>query len=416
MRKIELLLPAGDLNRLKTAIIYGADAVYIGGTQFSLRAAASNFSIAQIQEGVAFAKAHQAQVHVTMNMIPHDEDLENIDSYMIQLQEVGVKALIIASPYIAMRAKMLVPKMEVHLSTQHSTTNSLAIAYWQQKNIDRIVLAREVSLAQMKAIKAQTSMHLEVFIHGAMCISYSGRCVLSNHMTLRDANRGGCAQSCRWDYRMYQSQKPIHDETHPFTMSSKDLMGIDYVYDLMKANIASLKIEGRMKSAYYIASITKTYRMLIDEIMASGKLSESRMLYYRKEVAKAENRSCAQGFFDTLPDASGQLYHPRDAAVSQEFIANVLAYDTIKQVATLQVRNHFSINTEVEAFGPHLLSTKFCLNQMWDEEGQEMNVANSPMQIVFIATTVQLEQGAMIRKVMPDTLSNERGDPNENQR
>jgi len=221
MEKIELLAPAGDLERLKIAVLYGADAVYIGGKQFSLRSRAGNFSIFDITEGVQYAKKYGARVHVTVNMLPHEEDLNGLEDYLIALEHAGVTAIICASAAIAMCAKRVAPKLEVHLSTQHSSTNSETIRYWQKKGVDRIVLARELTLEQIKATVAHASLPVEVFIHGGMCVSYSGRCMLSNHMTMRDANRGGCAQSCRWKYRLYENDMPLHDENHLFSMSSK---------------------------------------------------------------------------------------------------------------------------------------------------------------------------------------------------
>lgn len=400
MKKIELLAPAGDLERLKIAVLYGADAVYVGGKQFSLRSRASNFELADIAEGVRFAKEHHAHVHVTVNMLPHEEDLDGLVEYLQELEKIGVTAVICASPYIAQTAKRVAPKLEVHISTQHSSTNSAAVAYWQEKGMDRVVLARECTLEDIRATAAHSSLPLEVFIHGGMCISYSGRCVLSNHMTARDANRGGCAQSCRWKYRLYDGDKQLHNDQDLFSMSSKDLMAAKYIFDLIDMGIASLKIEGRMKSAYYVATLIKTYRMLIDEIYDTGRLDDKRMAWYYNELAKAENRPTGVGFYEGQPPASAHLYGVNGAGVTQEFIAYVLDYDRESGTATLEVRNNFKGNILVEVFGPHINMTKFMLEDLYDVEGNLLEVANRPMQIIKTHVSVPMEKDAMIRKVM----------------
>lgn len=277
MDTIELLAPAGDLKRLKIALLYGADAVYIGGQQFSLRSRASNFSLEDIREGAAFAREHGKKVHVTVNMLPHEDDLGGLDDYVRALADAGVHALIVASPSIARRVKELAPSLEVHISTQHSTTNASAIRFWKEQGMDRVVLARECTLEEVRASCANAVLPVEVFIHGGMCISYSGRCVLSNHMTNRDANRGGCAQSCRWKYALYEGEREISDPDMRFSMSSKDLQAVRFIPALIEAGVSSLKIEGRMKSAYYIATVVHAYRMLIDEYAQTGTLNEERI-------------------------------------------------------------------------------------------------------------------------------------------
>lgn len=400
MKKIELLAPAGDLERLKIAVLYGADAVYLGGKQFSLRSRASNFTLADIAEGVRFANMHGAHVHVTVNMLPHAEDLHGFKAYLRELERIGVTAIIVASPHIAETAKEYTPALEVHVSTQHSSTNSSAANYWKGKGMDRVVLAREVTLAQMQDTAKHTDVPLEVFIHGGMCISYSGRCVLSNNMTGRDANRGGCAQSCRWKYRLYEGERQLHDDTQLFSMSSKDLMAAKYIPNLIEAGIASLKIEGRMKSAYYIATLIKTYRMLIDEIYEKGEISDARMQWYCHELAKAENRPTGNGFYGGVPTYSGNLYGVNGAGVTQEFIAYVLAYDEATQMATLEVRNNFRPYMQAEVFGPSIATTLFQLEELYDEEGNCLEVAKTPMQIIKTHVPIRMEKKAMIRKVI----------------
>lgn len=398
--RMELLAPAGDLERLKIAVLYGADAVYIGGKQFSLRSRANNFSLADIAEGVAFAKAHGARVHVTVNMLPHEEDLSGLAEYLIALQDVGVTAIIVASAAIAMCAKRVAPQLEVHISTQHSITNSAAIRYWKKKGIDRVVLARELTMDQLRETMRHADLPIEVFIHGGMCIAYSGRCMLSNHMTMRDANRGGCAQSCRWKYRLYEGEIALHEETHHFSMSSKDLMALPYLSDLIKAGIASVKIEGRMKSTYYIATLVHTYRRAIDEIYAKGELSSASLQQYLKELSKAESRPCGPGFYLGIPKAKDQLYGVNGSGVTNEFIAYVLAYDEQTHTAILEVRNKFSAHTLVELLSPHEEIKQFMIDHIYDEEDAEIPMANQPMSIVKIHTDVVMQPHAMLRKVM----------------
>lgn len=402
MKKIELLAPAGDLARLKLAIIYGANAVYIGGKRFSLRSRASNFDIEDIAEGVAFAKQHDAHIHVTVNMLPHEEDLEGLETYLKQLEEVGVSAIIVASYSIMKLAKLVAPKLEVHVSTQHSSTNSSVVSFWQQEGMDRVVLARECDLEDVKQTCKHATLPIEAFIHGGMCISYSGRCTLSNNMTTRDANRGGCAQSCRWKYRLYDGSTALHEEEHMFSMSSKDLCAIDFIPDLIDAGVASLKIEGRMKSQYYIATVIRAYRMCIDEYYEKGSISEERMQFFKTELTKAENRRTAIGFYGGMPKSEDHLYGVNGAGVSQEFIAYVLDYDTHTKTATLEVRNNFSANLVCEAFGPHLENTMFTMNTIYDDNNEVLEVAKTPMQIVHVQIDLPLKRHDMIRKIIKD--------------
>lgn len=399
-QRIELLSPAGDLERLKIAILYGADAVYIGGKKFSLRSRASNFDIEDIREAVKFANAHNARIHVTVNMLPHEEDMHDLKEYLKQLEDAGVTAVICASATIAMTAKEVAPKLEVHLSTQHSTCNSLAAKFWQSKGVDRVVLARECTLEDIKATTAASPLPIEAFIHGGMCISYSGRCTLSNNMTNRDANRGGCAQSCRWKYRLYKGDEKLNDDSELFSMSSKDLMAARYIPELIHAGVASLKIEGRMKSTYYIATVVKAYRMLIDEVYEKGNVSEERLAFFLAELSKAENRPADVGFYAGLPKYTAHLYGINGAGVTQEFIASVLDYDQETQMATILVRNNFKPGCQAEVFGPHITNEPLILDDCYDEDNEKIEVANKPMQILTTRIPFKVEKNDMIRKVM----------------
>lgn len=402
MKKIELLAPAGDLNRLKIAVMYGADAVYIGGKQFSLRSRASNFGIEEIAEGVKFANKYGAKIHVTCNILPHEEDFEGLKEYLQDLERVGVTAIIVASYSIMKLAKEVAPKLEVHVSTQHSSTNSSAMAFWQEQGMDRVVLARECTLEDVQMTCENAQVPVECFIHGGMCISYSGRCTLSNNMTNRDANRGGCAQSCRWKYHLYDmtDEKELSDEEYLFSMSSKDLCAAEHLKDLIDCGVASLKIEGRMKSAYYLATIVRCYRMMIDEIYAKGDIAPEKMLWYQKEFAKAENRLCADGFYSGSPTYHSQLFGINGAGVTQEFIAYVLDYDEEKQVAKLEVRNNFACDIDCEVFGPNTDNTIFKMPMMYDENGESLSVCKNPMDVVYIKTSVVMQKHDMIRKIL----------------
>lgn len=399
MRKVELLAPAGNLEKAKTAILYGADAVYIGGKQFSLRSRASNFSLEQIEELVRFANRHDAHVHVTVNMLPHEGDLTGLSEYLMQLDQAGVHAIIVCSPAIMKLAKKLGCHYEVHVSTQHSTTNSKAVEFWKEQGMDRVVLARECTLDNMRAIMAQSSLPVEVFIHGAMCISFSGRCVLSNELTLRDANRGGCAQSCRWKYHLMEGDVELSNPSNLFSMSSKDLQAIDYIEELIKMNVASFKIEGRMKSAYYLATVVSSYRKLIDAIYEKGYATSEEIAYAKSEVAKAENRLTGPGFYLGIPNEKVQLYQDHDETVTQEFVAQVLDYDPISKEAILQVKNHFLPNQPLEIFGPSIDSTIVDVGSIYDMDGLKLEVCNQPMQIVKTHWSGPIEKHAMIRKL-----------------
>lgn len=400
MRKVELLAPAGDLARLKIAVRYGANAVYLGGKKFSLRSRASNFDIEDIAEGVQFAHAHGAHVHVTVNMLPHEEDLEGLEAYLKDLERVGVDAIIVASFHIMKLAKQVAPKLEVHVSTQHSSTNSGVIDFYEKQGMNRVVLARECTLDDVKATMQHAKLPVEVFIHGGMCISYSGRCTMSNSMTLRDANRGGCAQSCRWKYKLYDKNVPIYKEDHLFSMSSKDLNAMRFLPELIDAGVASFKIEGRMKSPYYLATVVRSYRKLIDTYQETGQLTDADFAWVVRELAKAENRLTGPGFYAGLPKMEDHLYGVNGAGVSQEFIAYVLDYNQETQMAKLEVRNNFKIGDEAEAFGPSLDNSNFKVDTLYDEDGEIVDVARNPMQVLYTKIDIKLQKHDMIRKVM----------------
>ncbi|MFW5794110.1 MAG: peptidase U32 family protein, partial [Bacillota bacterium] len=316
--KTELLAPAGNLEKAKIALIYGADAVYIGGKQFSLRARASNFDLSMIQELVEFAHRINKKVYVTMNIVFHDEDNYGLEKYLLELDKIKVDAIICSSMLVIDKAKELT-NLEIHLSTQFSVTNSKLANYFYNLGVKRVVLSREASLKEIELINKNTYADLEIFIHGGMCVSYSGRCTLSNYMVLRDANRGGCAHSCRWLYNLYKRDKLISDD-FDFQMSSKDLEAAEYLPALLDLKVSSLKVEGRMKSIHYIATTINTYRRMIDDYY-NNILKE--VSVYQDELKKAENRLTSFGFFAGDTTTKQQLYNSRSESPTKEFIGIV---------------------------------------------------------------------------------------------
>lgn len=394
-KTIELLAPAGSLEKLKIAILYGANAVYIGGKKFSLRARANNFTLENIKEACEFAREHNAKIYVTMNIIPHEEDFDGLVEYLQYLESVGVSAIITSSMHIIQTCLKVAPNLEVHLSTQLSTINSLSCKFYQDLGVKRVVLGREVSIEKMKEITKNTNVSLEAFIHGGMCTSISGKCMLSNHMVNRDANRGGCAHSCRWNYDLYDNDNKLNNDSY-FHMGSKDLCAIKVIKDMMEIGIDSLKIEGRMKSDYYIATIVRTYRQLIDDI-SNNQLKDYG--YYFKEISKAENRMSSTGFLLNDPTINEQLYD-RDERPTKEFVGIVLDYNKETKKCILEQRNYFTINDELEFFGPKLENTKYIVKEIRDIEGNILDAARHPKQIIELDVDFEVNKNDMIRLVM----------------
>lgn len=397
---IELLAPAGNLEKAKIALMYGADAVYVGGKSFSLRARASNFDIDDLRELCSFAKELNKKVYVTMNIIPHDEDLNNLDEYLKSLDAVGVDAIITSSLAIILRAKEITPRIERHVSTQTSITNSRTIKFYEKIGCSRVVLAREVNLDEMKKIKENSNLEIEVFIHGGMCASYSGRCVLSNHMTNRDANRGGCAHSCRWNYKLYCGKKQLPPKGRYFNMGSKDLMAIREIPKMIEMNISSLKIEGRMKSTYYLATVVRCYRKLIDKYYQTKILTETDFQMFSEEIAKAENRLTSTGFLNGKVTTSEQLYDTREEHPTKEYIGYVLDYNKKTNIALIEQRNYFEVGDMVELFGPSLENTRTKITKMWDATtNEEVLVARHPLQKLYVEMPINVKIHDMMRKV-----------------
>lgn len=391
---VELLAPAGDLQRAKIALVYGADAVYIGGKQFSLRARASNFTLENIKEACDFAHSLNKKVYVTVNIIPHNSDFEGLKEYLIKLDEFGVDGIICASRAILALAKQVCKHLEVHISTQQTTTNSLAVSYWQKLGADRLVLAREVSLEEMELIMHEVSLPIEVFIHGGMCANYSGRCTISNLLTNRDANRGGCAQSCRWNYNLYHNDQNLNNSEHLLSMGSKDMCAVDYIESILKLNVASLKIEGRMKTAYYIANVVKGYRYLIDAFNEKGYISQEELAYGKSLLARVANRETFPGFYPGEVKRDGQLYETV-STVSQNYVASIVSYENGK--AIVETRNNFKKNDQLALMRPEGKDKEFVVSKMLDEQGQEVEVANKPMQKLLIDVPCEVDEYCFIK-------------------
>ena len=397
MNKVELLSPAGDLERLKIAILYGANAVFCGGKQFSLRAKANNFSLQDLKEAVIFANLHNAKVHVTVNIVPEDKDMATLDEYLLSLDSVGVHAIIVSSIYIMKRAKELNCKFEVHVSTQQSIANLKAIEFFKKKaNVDRVVLARELNIDEITHVKENSNVPIEAFIHGGMCSSYSGRCTLSNAMANRDANKGGCAHSCRWTYHLYDNNNPIGESN--FIIASCDLMSIEYIESLLKANVDSFKIEGRMKSVHYIATVVNAYRRIIDDYYENKALDSKLINYYKKEIKKAENRITYTGFLNKNMKNEALLLNTGVENPTQSFIALVIKEKDNNGYTTIEVRNHFENNCKAEAFSPNGKTINITMKNMIDLDGNVVLVARHPKQVLKIKLKEDLKVNTFIRK------------------
>lgn len=398
MNKIELLAPAGNLEKLKIAYLYGADAVYAGGKYFSLRARASNFDLEDIKKASQIAQELGKKFYVTMNIVPHDGDLENLEEYLRYLESVNVTGIIVSSLYIANVSKIVSPKLERHLSTQDSVNNSLAIKYYEGKGFSRVVLARETSISEIRKIKDKTKIQLEVFIHGGMCTSFSGRCMLSNYLTQRDANRGGCAHSCRWNYDVYDED--LQKTKSYLNIGSKDLCAINYISDLIDINVDSLKIEGRMKSLYYIAVVVRTYRKLIDRIYELKELNQSitkeELIVFENEILKAENRETSCGFMKGMVSLKEQLYNSPLDNPTKDFLGIVIDYDG--EYVTLEQRNYFTEGTTVEFFGPDMENKTFVIGKITDTKGNVLDACRHPLEIVRFALPFAVKKYDMMRK------------------
>lgn len=407
MKKVELLAPAGDLEKFKTAIQYGADAVYLAGDKLGLRTASKNFSLDDIKEATKLAHDLDKKVYLTLNVISHNKDLEGVDEYIQSLDEAGVDAFIVSDPGIFQKVKTLAPSKEIHISTQANITNTATVEFWKSLGADRVILARELSLEEIKEIKDEVkdSIMIEAFVHGAMCMSYSGRCLLSNFMTGRSANMGDCAHPCRYKYYLMEETRPgeyypiTEDEKGSYIMNSKDLCMINYIPELVEAGVDSFKIEGRVKSEYYVATVINQYRRAIDdyyEDIEKYKYNRDNNIYL-EEIMKVSHRDFTTAFFFGDVKEASLTYDNSSYIRLYDFIARVLDYNEDKKLMKVQERNKFSIGDEVEIFGPKFYD-KFTINKIYDENMNEVDNINTPMKEAYIPYDKKVEYNYMIRR------------------
>ena len=405
MKKIELLAPAGDINKLKTAVEYGADAVYLGGESFGLRKASKNFSMEDIKWATDYLHERGKKIHVTLNIIPHNDDMEGVEDYIKELYEIGVDALIVADPGMFMKVREVAPDFPIHISTQGSVTNVETVKFWQKLGAERVVMARELSLKEVADIIKEVgdTIEVETFAHGAMCMSYSGRCLLSNYMTGRDANMGDCAQPCRYKYHLVEEKRPgqyfpieEHDEG-TFIMNSKDLCMIEHIDEMIEAGIASLKIEGRVKSEYYLATVIRSYRMAIDAYYADPenyKYDPSLL----EEIKKVSHRDFTTGFFYGQANEDSQVYEDNSYIRGYDFVGIVLDYDEETKIATIEQRNRVFVGEEIEIFGPGIKHFDYKIEKMLDDKDREIDVANKAKQIFKIKIEEPIKKGFILRR------------------
>ena len=390
MKRIELLSPAGDIERLKVTLLYGADAVYIGGEKYGLRANATNFTLDEIKEGCSFAYKLGKKVYLTLNIVFHNEDMEGVYDYISAVVDAGIDAFIVSDPFIISYIKNNYPNVEVHLSTQNSTTNYKSVEFFQKQGVDRVVLAREVSLKEMREIYNKTKIDLEVFIHGAMCTCYSGRCALSNYVTNRDANRGGCAQVCRFTFGV--------EGKKDFTFATKDNNLAAYIGNLIEAGVTSLKVEGRMRSLYYLATVIGTYREIIDRYYDST-LNDDILNVLEERLARVSNREVSTHYLLGEASAKDQYYTGRNEASNQDYLGQVISYDKSNKLIKIYERNYFVVGDTVELFTPKGDRLSFMVKKLYDEDMNLIDVARHPDDIyyIYLDTEVEIEEYSMIR-------------------
>lgn len=384
---IELLAPAGDFERLKFAFLYGADAVYFGGQNYSLRANAKNFSNEEINDATKYAHSLNKKVYVTVNIVFHDENLDGLKDYLIYLNEINVDGIIASDIVVLKLIKDLKLKVKVILSTQASTLNSFTAQFYKSFGVDQIVLAREALTKDIKAIKEKTGLELECFVHGAMCMSISGKCILSSFMTGRDSNRGGCAQICRWVF---------NEDKTPFTMTPKDLNMIENIKEMIDLGVTTFKVEGRMRSIYYISTVILCYRRIIDKIL-NNTLTEEDKNYYLKVLNKVANRESAPQFFKKDPSYQDQYYNLRDEESNQDFLGIVKSYDEKEKIAIIEERNFFKKGDVIEFFGPNTDTFTYTINEIYDEKNNLIDKANMPKMIIKLKVDTPLKENDLLR-------------------
>ena len=405
MRKPELLVPASSLEVLKIAVIFGADAVYIGGEAFGLRAKARNFSPEDMAEGIAFAHVHGVKVYVTVNILAHNYDLEGVRKYLGELKELKPDGLIIADPGIFMYAKEICPEIERHISTQANNTNYETYRFWYELGAKRVVTARELSLQEIREIREHIpeDMEIETFVHGAMCISYSGRCLLSNYLVGRDANQGSCTHPCRWKYSIVEETRPgeympvFENERGTYIFNSRDLCMIEHLDDLLQCGIDSLKIEGRMKTALYVATVARTYRKAIDDYMESPEKYHANMDWYREQISNCTYRQFTTGFFYGKPGSDSQIYDSNTYVKEYTYLGYAEAVDE-RGFAQITQRNKFTVGETIEVMKPDGQNFSVTVRGIYDEEGNPVESAPHPQQKLFVDLGTALEQYDLLRR------------------
>ena len=405
MRKPELLVPASSLEVLKIAVIFGADAVYIGGEAFGLRAKAKNFSMEDMKEGIAFAHEHGVKVYVTANILAHNEDLEGVREYFRELKEIKPDALIISDPGVFMIAKEVCPEIERHVSTQANNTNYGTYQFWYHQGAKRVVSARELSLKEIKEIRANIpdDLEIETFIHGAMCISYSGRCLLSNYFTGRDANQGACTHPCRWKYAVVEEKRPgeylpvYENERGTYIFNSKDLCMIEHIDDIMESGIDSLKIEGRMKTALYVATVARTYRKAIDDYLESPEKYRANMEWYQEQISNCTYRQFTTGFFNGKPDENTQIYDSNTYVKEYTYLGYIEEV-TEQGLGRITQRNKFSVGETIEVMKPNGENVEVTVQRILDEDGNSVESAPHPQQRLYVDLGIELCQYDLLRR------------------
>lgn len=407
MKRPELLIPASSLEVLKIAVIFGADAVYIGGEAFGLRAKAKNFTKEEMAEGIAFAHAHGVRVHVTANILAHNYDLEGAESYFHELKELEPDALIVADPGMFMLARKICPEIDIHISTQANNTNYMTYQFWHEQGAKRVVSARELSLEEIRQIREQIpeSMEIESFIHGAMCISYSGRCLLSNYFTGRDANHGACTHPCRWKYAVVEEKRPgeylpvYENERGTYIFNSKDLCMIEHIPEMIDAGIDSFKIEGRMKTALYVATVARTYRRAIDDYMESEEKYRANIDWYLTEISKCTYRQFTTGFYFGKPDENTQIYD--NNTYVNEYIYLGIAGESVQTAGQdcvrIEQRNKFCVGDEIEIMKPDGTNIPVKVLDMYDEQGQSVESCPHSKQVIDVCLSVLPQKYDILR-------------------
>lgn len=405
MRKPELLIPASSLEVLKIAVIFGADAVYIGGEAFGLRAKAKNFSMEEIKEGIAFAHQHDVKVYITANILAHNSDLEGAREYFTELREIKPDALIISDPGMFLLAKEVCPEIERHISTQANNTNYATYRFWHELGAKRVVSARELSLEEIREIRANIpdELEIETFIHGAMCISYSGRCLLSNYFTGRDANQGACTHPCRWKYSIVEETRPneympvYENERGTYIFNSKDLCMIEHIPELMESGIDSFKIEGRMKTALYVATVARTYRKAIDDYKESPERYKEHLPWYLDQISNCTYRQFTTGFFFGKPSDEAQIYD-NNTYLKEYTYLGIVGEQREDGLYQIEQRNKFSLGEEIEVMKPNGENQIVTVRRILDEEGNEMESAPHPKQILYIDLGEPLDRYDILRR------------------